>query len=72
MRKTVALKLFTKRQELRSAAQIFIHSDASRESVSSDGIRIFLAMYDAPVSQDDLREYRYQCFMKAVGRNMSS
>lgn len=69
--KTAALKLFTKRQDLRAAAQIFNHSDASRESVSSDGIRIFLAVYGAPVNQDDLGEYRYQCFMKAVGRNKS-
>ncbi|KMQ87542.1 hypothetical protein RF55_13146 [Lasius niger] len=68
--KTAALKLLEKRQDLQVAAQVFNRIDASRESISSNGIRFFLGIYGAPIKEVSINTYRYLCFAKSVGKNM--
>lgn len=66
--KTASLKLIKKRLDLQSAVKIFNQTDISHDLISSNGIKFFLASYNAPVEEDSINNHRYSCFIKFVSR----
>jgi len=66
--KTAALKLMKKRNDLRIATGCFNNSDTSRETISLNGIKFFLAVYGASVKETSINNHRYSCFTKSVGK----
>jgi len=67
--KSSALKLMTKREDLRLATQIFNSQNVLREKLIENGIKFMLGIYEAPIDETSLNEYRYSSFIKSVSKN---
>lgn len=60
------VKLFEQKPSLKEVADIFYDPQATHDMIENVGERIFLAMYHAPSSQNDLNRHRYSAFLKST------
>ena len=54
---------------MKLVAEIFSKTGTSPDIVTSNGIKFFLSIYNAPVKEVSIDNYRYSCFIKAVSKS---
>ncbi|XP_072387211.1 uncharacterized protein [Diabrotica undecimpunctata] len=61
--------MFEKNHHLHQSPQLFQQKNCSVQELFENGVRIFLAAYNAPTSEDDIDSFRYTQFIKSTRLN---
>jgi len=67
--KAKSLKILEKRDDLRTATEVFNKKNCSPQLIVKNGIRFLLAMYGAPSNEESLDTFRYYCFARSTRLN---
>lgn len=63
------IKMFEKHSNLDQSAQVFQQENCPLETLFENGVRVFLAMHNAPKSERSIDNFRYTQFIKSTRLN---